>query len=119
LRRTWLVVVHDDATLRAAMIAGLVAAGHGVDGFADPMLAWGTCHAGPDMGVLITGVNFPPGRSNGVALARMTVSENSATQVLFVTAPEFAAHTDGMGQTILLPAPVSDVVKAVARLLAR
>jgi len=67
--------------------------------------------------VLVTRVDFGPGRPNGIALARMIRVKRPGTKVVFVARGEYAAHAEGLG--VFLPMPVNPdiLVATVSRLL--
>ena len=53
--------------------------------------------------VLVTGIDFPPGRSNGIALARMVYTRRPNIRVLFAAFPKYAVEAEGLG--VFLPTP--------------
>jgi hypothetical protein len=95
----------------------LEAAGHDVAAFADPVLAWDALKYPARIEILLTRVQFAPGKPHGVALARWARSNCPNVRILFVALPEFAADIEGLG--VLLPRPVSvaQVAEAVGRML--
>jgi DNA-binding NtrC family response regulator len=113
------VVVHGEPGFAEELVAALNLAGHQVDAFIDPLAAWDALAAGRPTQVLITRVQFPPGRSNGLALARMARANRPGIQVIFTALPEFAIDCEGDGVFLPLPVPVPQVVKTVELLLQR
>jgi DNA-binding NtrC family response regulator len=111
------VVVHDEPEFADQLVGALRLAGHDVAAFIDPMVALDVLEAASVIKVLITRVEFPPGKPNGVALARMTRIKRPDVRVVFTADPEFAAQADGLG--VFVPAPINivDVVGIVGRLL--
>lgn len=112
-----IVVVHDEPVFVDGLVSALSSAGHQVAVFSDPLAAWDALAAAQKTEVLITRVPFPPGKSNGVALARMAHVNRPQIQVVFISSPEF--ESDGEGEGTFLPVPVnaSQIVKTVDRLL--
>lgn len=85
--------------------------------FADPVLAWEALRSTSEVEILVTRVQFEPGKPHGVALAQWARERCPAVRILFVALPEFEADIEGLG--ILLPRPVSvpQVAEAVVRML--
>ena len=113
-----IVIVHDVEEFTRNMVAALQSAGHDVAVFKDPMLAHDAIEAAQRIEVLITRVAFPPGRSNGVSLARMTRSKRPGVKVLFVALEEYENLAEGLGAFLPLSTSVESVVAAVERMLA-
>jgi DNA-binding NtrC family response regulator len=91
------VIVHDDEDLTRNVTAALRSAGHDVAVFKDPLLAHDAIEAAQRVEVLITRVEFPPGRSNGLSLARMTRTKRPGVRVLFVAREEYLKQAEGLG----------------------
>lgn len=111
------VVVHDEPEFVGEVATALRLAGHEVATFPDPLAAWDALEATRETEVLVTRVEFQPGKSNGVALARMARANRPEIRVLFTALPEYASHTEGLGTLMPMPVRVPDVVEAVTRLL--
>ena len=111
------VVVHDDPQIVDGLSALLSREGHDVAVFPDALAAWDALEAASRTEVLVTRVEFPAGRSNGVALASMARFKRPEIRVLFVALPQYAQATDGVGTFISLPVSVEEVAEAVKRLL--
>jgi hypothetical protein len=111
------VVVHDEPSFLDPLVASLRAAGHDVTAFADPVLAWDALKFPGEVQILVTRVQFEPGKPHGVALARWARCNCPNVRVLFVALPEFGADIEGLG--VLLPRPVSvaEVAEAVGRMM--
>ena len=112
-----IVVVHDDAEFVHQLQSALRGAGHDVAAFADSMDALAALDAAQRIEVLITRMQFPPGKPNGLALARMARHKRPGIRVLFTALPEFAGHAEGLGAFVPMPVNVPDVVDIVERLL--
>ena len=78
-----IVAVHDDLDFVDKLAAILRSEGHDVAAFSDPLAAWDAL-AGADL--LTTRAQYPPGKSNGFALARMARSKRPEIRVLFTAA---------------------------------
>ena len=112
-----IVVVHDDADYVQELADGLRAEGHEVATFPDPIAAWDALEAARKTEVLVTRLSFPPGRSNGGALARMARSKRRNIQVLFLSSSQNAEDIEDMGTIMATPAPAEAVATAVKQLL--
>ena len=113
-----IVIVHDDPEFVESTVAALLADGHELKAFPSTMAAINALEAAARrIELLITGVQFPPGQPNGVALARMTRVKRPGVRVLFVARPEYGEHTEGLGELLPEPAPSAAIVQAVNRLL--
>ena len=111
------VVVHDDPAFVEQLVSALRAAGHEVAAFADPLDAWGDLSTPQRIGVLITGVEFSPGRSNGVALALKARTKRPKLHVLFTAQLELSQATAGLGTFMEAPVTVPAILSTVTRLL--
>src|ERR1700751_1409877 len=80
---TYVVVVHDEPEFVGQLVSALSSAGHDVTPFPDPVAAWDVLSTPQRIEVLVTGVTFPPNRSNGLALALKARSIRPAIHVLF------------------------------------
>jgi DNA-binding NtrC family response regulator len=112
-----IVVVHDDPEFQNNLTTALKMAGHDLAVFADPLAAWDALEAARLTEVLVTNIQFPAGRSNGVALALMARAKRPEIRVLFIAPPEFAKDTEGLGEFLPLPVSVTEAVEAITRLL--
>ena len=110
-------MVHEEPGFVDALVAALDLAGHQVAVFTDALEAWDALPAARLTEVLITDVQFPPGKSNGLALARMARANRPGIQVIFTALPEFAKDCEDDGVFLPLPVSVPQVVKTVELLL--
>lgn len=113
------VVVGDEPEFVDELVAALNLAGHEVARFTDPLAAWDALADARRTEVLITDVSFPPGKSNGVALAHMARMKRRGIQVIFVALPEFARECEDTGMFLAQPISVPNVMKNVELLLQR
>jgi DNA-binding response OmpR family regulator len=111
------IVVHDELSFLDSLVASLRATGHDVAAFADSGLAWDALKLAAGVEILVTRVQFEPGKPHGVALARWALHNCPSVRILFVALPDFEADIEGLG--LLLPRPVSvaEVAEAVGRML--
>ena len=100
------------------MATALRSTGHDVVTFPDPMAAWDAFEAARLTEVLVTCVEFEPGRSNGIALARMAHTKRPAIRVLFMALPERGPQMEGLGGAMPLSVTVLEIVESIERLLA-
>jgi DNA-binding NtrC family response regulator len=112
------VVVHDEPELLTELVAAIRLAGHDVAAFVDPMKALDALDVAQRIEVLITRVQFPQGKPNGIALALMARTKRPGIRVVFTARPEFAQATEGLGTFTPAPINVAEVVITVGRLLA-
>jgi len=113
------VVVHSEPAFRDDLVAALRIRGHEVAAFVDPIDAWDAFDTPQRIEVLVTEVDFLPGKSNGIALARMIRMRRPDTRVLFTALPEFARQALGLGEFMQMPIGVSEVIDTVVRMLER
>jgi DNA-binding NtrC family response regulator len=111
------VVVHDDPDFGMSVAVALKVAGYDAAMFSDPMIALDALDAASRIEMLITRIVFPPGKPNGVALARMARAKRRSIRVLFTAGAEFAWLMDGLGEFLAAPVEVADVVQAVRHAL--
>jgi hypothetical protein len=81
------------------------------------MVALDALDAAQRIEVLVTRVQFPPGKPNGIALAGMARVKRPGIRVLFTAHPEFAEYAEGLGTFMAQPVPMPDIVNTVERLL--
>jgi DNA-binding NtrC family response regulator len=112
-----IVVVYDDTEFSEELAARLRTEGHDVATFPDPLAAWDALEAAKLTEVLVTRVEFPPGRSNGVALANMARFKRPGVRVLLLALPKYAEAAAAEGTLLRLPVSVEKVAEAVKRLL--
>jgi hypothetical protein len=112
------LVAHRDQETRDLAVTELRAALLGVVGFDNPLAALAAMAADSRVRVLVTGVEFGPGRPNGVALARMVRIKMPGTRVVFVARAEYGPHAEGLGVFLPMPLNPTILVATVSRLLA-
>jgi len=112
-----IVIVHDEPDFADPLTAALKLAGHDVAMFMDPAVGWDALDAARRVELLITRINFSPGKPNGISLARMARYKRPSIRVVFTARPEFAQHADGLGEFLSMPVNVPDIVQVVERLL--
>lgn len=113
-----IVVVHDEPTFRDPLVASLKASGHDVVAFGDVIEAWDALDGAERIEILVTRVDFGPGKPHGIALARSARLRRPAIRVLFVARPEYREVTLDAGVFIARPVSVPVVAEAVERMLA-
>jgi hypothetical protein len=72
--------------------------GHDVSTFQDPLDALNAIEAAPRFEILVTRVQFAPGRPNGLALSNMARMKLPGIKVLFTVAPQNVEYTKGGGR---------------------
>jgi DNA-binding NtrC family response regulator len=112
-----IVVVHDDPTFRDPLVASLEADGHEVEAFVDTFVAWDALQTAQRMEVLVTRVDFGPGKPHGVALARAARRRRPGVRVLIVARSDYTEDAAGVGLFLPYPATVPQVAETVERML--
>src|SRR4051812_583635 len=97
------VVVHDEIGTLDLALNALQAAGHEVVGFADPLAALDAIDAGSLTSVLVTRIEFRPGKLNGVALARMVSFRRPDIKVAFIGLLADRRHVERSGDFLPMP----------------
>jgi DNA-binding NtrC family response regulator len=110
-----IAVVHTDPEFTIALAVALEVAGHDVTTFVDPMTMLTALEAADNIEILVTRVDFPKGKPNGIALARMALMRRPGIRVLITGLPEFARLAEGLGEFIPAPIAAPDVVEVVQR----
>jgi DNA-binding NtrC family response regulator len=113
-----IVIVHDNPTFRDPLVASLKASGHDVAAFIDVTAAWDALAAAERIEILVTRVDFGPGKPHGVALARSARMRRPTIRVLIVARPEYAEDAAGVGLFLPYPIAVPTVAETVERMLA-
>lgn len=113
------LIAHQESNTREMLLSAVRADGHEAVGFGDPLKALGALEADSRVRVLVTCVDFEPGKLNGVALANMLRNKRHAVKVVFVDQPENERYTHGVGEFIRHPVEPQAVAAAVDRLLAQ
>jgi DNA-binding NtrC family response regulator len=111
-----IVLVHNEARFAHEAASALSLAGYQVAVFTDPVKALDALETAATVEILITRVNFPPGKPNGIALALMTRYRRPNVRVIFAARPEMERHTKDIGELVPAPVRIPDLVQAVARL---
>lgn len=112
-----IVLVNDDETFLIAATSALKEVWRDVAAFSDPMAALGVLIDARTAGLLITRVEFAPGKPNGVALARMARAKRPDIKVLFTALAKYAEHAVGLGAFLPMPVDLADLTETTARLL--
>src|SRR5690348_9977835 len=97
------VVVHDDPIFRDLLVSSLKDSDQDVASFGDTSRAWDALEAAQRLEILVTGVNFGPGKPHGVALARSARMHRRTVRILFVARPEHQEDCAEIG--LFLPCP--------------
>jgi DNA-binding NtrC family response regulator len=111
------VVVHQQPDTRQMLVSTVRAVGCEVAGFADPLKALDAIEAGSRARVLVTRLDFGPGKLNGIALARMIRHKGLGVKVVFVGRAEKARYLDSKEAFVPHPVDPNAVADAVRRAL--
>lgn len=112
------VVVHQQLDTRDMLMSIIRAAGFEVAGFADPLKALDAIETGSRARVLVTRLDFGPGKLNGIALARMIRHKGLGVEVVFVGRADKARYLDSTEAFVPHPVNPEAVADAVRRALA-
>ena len=113
-----IVLVHDDPTFTQSVVEALKTIGHDVVVFDDVLVAWEALREASTIEILVTRVQFGPGRPHGIALAQWARASRPRLRVLFTARPEYAPHAEGIGVFLPMPVEPRTVLEAVRRILA-
>jgi DNA-binding NtrC family response regulator len=111
------VVVLDEPGFADKTAVVLAAAGINAAAFADPMAALDALEGAHRVELLVACPDFPQGKPNGIALARMARLKRPDITVLFVGPMEAARHAAGLGEFIPAPISVHDLVNTISDML--
>ena len=111
------VVVHQQLETQRLLISRVRAAGYEVAGFADPIKALDAIETGSRARVLVTRLDFGPGKLNGIALARMIRHKGLGLEVVFVGRADKARYLDSTEAFVPHPVDLDAVADAVRRVL--
>ena len=89
-----IVIVHDEPDFADPLTAALRLAGHDVATFMDSQVGWDALDAAERIELLITRVDFPPGKPHGVSLARMARYKRLGIRVMFTALRTGRANSD-------------------------
>lgn len=112
------VVVFADRRFSDGVVSRLRAANRDVAALPDSMEALTALEGAVRIELLVTCLDFGPGKPNGIALARMARLRRPGIKVLFVGDGALSNHAAGLGAFLASPVKAEDVVSEVARLLA-
>ncbi len=111
------VVVHQQLETRNMLMSIVRAAGFEVAGFADPIKALDAIENGSRARVLVTRLDFGPGKLNGIALARMLRHKGLGVQIVFVGRADKARYLDRTEAFVPHPVDPEAVADAVRHAL--
>ena len=116
--------MHDDKPTREAALAALWAAGHQAVAFSDPMAVLNAVEKDSRVRVLVSRIDFGPGKLNGAALVRMLRHQQlmrggqSHLRVIFVALPVNEEYAREEGDYLPMPLDPQALVDAVSAALA-
>jgi hypothetical protein len=112
-----IVVALNEPGFADKTASALRAQGHDVLVLADPMMALKLLERAERLELLVTCLDFPPGKPNGIALGRMARLKRPGTRVLFVGPADLEKHAAGLGRFLTSPVTVPQVVEGVLQTL--
>jgi len=113
------VVVLDEATLGEKVAELLARAGYDTIAISDPMAVLDALERAARIELLISSVNFPTGKPNGVSLTLVARVKRPEMKVIFVGSPEYSLFAAGLGEIIPTPASASEIARHAMKLLGR
>ena len=111
------VFVLDEPGFADETASALQAQGHDALALSDPMTALELLERAERLELLVTCLDFPPGKPNGIALGRMARLKRPGTRVLFVGPADLEKHAAGLGRFLTSPVTVPQVVEGVLQTL--
>lgn len=112
-----IILVHNILDFANEAASALRDVGYEVAVFADPMQALDALDVAKATKLLITRVNYPSGKPNGVALALMARNRCPDIRVVFTARADMEPYTQGIGQLLSMPVSIAELAAVVARLL--
>src|ERR1700746_2747144 len=113
---TSVIVVHDDFDTRELATHTIRDAGYEVTAFESPMSVLDAMDSPTRVRVLITRVDFGPGKLNGAALARMVRQRQPTIKVVFIAQEENRRYTTELGEFLPMPLDPEALADVVGRL---
>ena len=111
------VVVLDEPRFADETASALRAQGHDALALADPMTALELMERAEQLELLVTCLDFAPGKPNGIALGLMAKQKRPGIRVLFVGPADLEKLAEGVGTFMTSPVSVPQVVEGVLRML--
>jgi DNA-binding NtrC family response regulator len=112
---TVVIADHNHVDLEAAATA-IRDAGYDVATFDDSMAALIAVEQAETVRVLVTRLNFPQGKPNGLSIASMLWAKRPSLKVIFIARADMAEFTGGIGELLTRPVDLPKLVEAVRRL---
>lgn len=111
------VLVQTDPEFAALVGAALVAGGYSVAYFHGASVTLDAIDRGMKCRILVTQVDFGLGHQHGISLARMALMKRPALRVLFTCELEHEAAAREVGEVLITPTQVDEIVAAVSRMV--
>jgi DNA-binding NtrC family response regulator len=111
------VVVLNEPEIAEKAASALRAQGQDALALVDPMTALEALEGAERIEVLVTCLNFAPGKPNGIALGRMARLKRPGIRVLFVGPADLEEFAEGLGTFMPFPVTGQQVVERVLQTL--
>jgi two-component system NtrC family response regulator len=111
------VLVHDDQRFLSDAETALVNAGYKVKALDNPNAVLMILDTETPVDLLITRVQFGSGKKHGISLARMARTKRPGIKILFAAMADFEEHASGVGEFLVMPASMSELVRKVANMV--
>jgi DNA-binding NtrC family response regulator len=112
-----IMIVNDNVDFLDEAVGALWQAGYDVATFTDPIAAIDALRITQRVKLLITRVRFGPQQPHGVSLALMAKNRDQGIKVLLTTSSDMAEHARDVGEILIAPVAMPDLLSAVDRLL--
>jgi DNA-binding NtrC family response regulator len=114
-----IVIVNDDLKFLEEAAGAVRGAGHDVAAYADALEALDAIITHRSAELLVTRGRLGAQRLTGISLARVAKSKLPGLDVLLTVRQEFAEVARSIGEVLVLPVTVPEVVEAIDRILGR
>ena len=112
-----IAIVLNEPEIAEEAASALRAQGQEALALVDPMTALEALEGAERIEVLVTCLDFAPGKPNGIALGRMARLKRPGIRVLFVGAADLKEHVEGVGSFMASAVTVPQVVEGVLQTL--
>jgi DNA-binding NtrC family response regulator len=112
-----IMIVNDNIDFLDQAADTLRQAGYDVATFTDPIAAIDAVRITQRVKLLITRVRFGQQKPHGVSLALMARNRDMRIRVLFTTSSDMAEHAQDVGEILITPVAMPELLSAVGRLL--
>ena len=113
------VVVLNEPQLGEEVADSLRKMGYETLAMPDSMVALDALESAALIELLVSSINFPAGKPNGISLALMARVRRPELNVIFLGSPDYAQCSAGLGEIIQTPASAPEIVQHATNLLGK